>query len=449
MKAFFRIVPLLFITFFAIPTTSIQAADDGLPLEYQPYYESNEENVKFIVDEVEYIEQGQEVPEERSSRSSGISDMQVLNAGRIFLGGKPQKIKAIQVIKEFKANGVYYYKLKIIVERASADKNGKFPMLKAKRYRDAIQKVLGYDKSVTSTLNILFPKSIDTRKFPTLFMVFNYDTAISNRGPNYEGKRSRKPKGKRNFVEKIQYGFRPSTNVISVKSCVSADPKHPISQIYTAYDWFTFLTSLPSQLAKYLTKAGISEAVLQQLITTAATCSTTTVRFNVLAKVPKLKGMKPSKAGQELAARNLKVQYIKKESPDGNNKVSKQSIKPGKKVKAGTVVKVTYRAKSKPPKDEIDTVLGLWRFGSNNAIFRIGRGNGGFHCTLTSGAVGSFNNGERFCRGMTSVINNQWVGEQKIKDSNGNTLRWEPWTITRINNNTFRTSGGTLMTRVG
>ncbi|MEZ4755079.1 MAG: PASTA domain-containing protein [Bdellovibrionota bacterium] len=419
-------------------------------LENEPYIEEND-NVQFIIDEVEYVDSDEEFTTEPAvaRNDSGIDDFIVTNAGSAFLGGRPQKIKRIVVIKEFKQGDVYYYKLKVIVERASADTNGKYPILKAKRYRDAIAKVAGFDKGIVNTLNLFLPKSIDTAKFPTLFMNYDYNLLIAGKGPNFDGKKSRNPKGKNAFVERIQYGFQPQTYSMILESCVEVDPSHPFAKVYRVADWYTFLTSLPVQAAKYLTKSGLTQTVLKNVILNAATCTRTSVQFKVLAKVPDLEGMKPSRAAQELTARNLKVQFVKKSRKNGKNKVTKQSVKPGKKVQAGTLVKVTYTVKEKEPDDEIDVVLGLWRFDSNGAEFRIIRGNGGFKCNLTK-AVGQFKQGENFCRGMTPVINNKWVGEQKIKQ-NGSLLRWDPWTITLIDKNTFKTSGNpaTFFRRIG
>ncbi|MCB0318089.1 MAG: hypothetical protein KDD56_04980, partial [Bdellovibrionales bacterium] len=264
-----KLKSIFFTILFLLPV--VLFAQEGA-LENEPYIEEND-NVQFIIDEVVYLDADEAITEEPATtrNNSGIEDFIITNPGTSFLGGRPQKIKKILVIKEFKQGGVYYYKLKVIVERASADQNGKYPILKAKRYRDAIAQVAGFDKGIVNTLNLFLPKAIDTAKFPTLFMNYDYNLAIAGKGPNTQGKKARNPKGKFAFVEKIQFGFQPQTYSMILESCVEVDPDHPFSKVYRVADWYTFLSSLPAQAAKFLTKSGLTETIFKKLILSAAT----------------------------------------------------------------------------------------------------------------------------------------------------------------------------------
>ncbi|MCO6429620.1 MAG: PASTA domain-containing protein [Deltaproteobacteria bacterium] len=255
-----------------------------------------------------------------------------------FIGGNAPSLKRLDVTKEIKKGGRIYYQLKAIVERASGDKNGTKVIWAPKRYRDAIATLLGLTPGMVATLNQLFPKSIDNKKFPPVKMDYKYTLVFHGKGINNVN--SKRAAGKKAFVEPIQFGFEPGTHPVTLQVCVELG-NHPLLNAYEQYDLISTLADIPGWIAENLTPSGIAFNTALAVAKSRVGCSTVKYSFEVLAKVPNLKGKSAEKAREELSSRGLNAFVVQKNCKNVFGEIESQKPAAGKSVSAGTTVSLT------------------------------------------------------------------------------------------------------------
>lgn len=261
------------------------------------------------------------------------------NSGDVFLGGLPPRLNKLDVVGRIKKDGLYYYKLKAVVRRASGDEDGFATVLKARTWRDAYLTVAGASPNLQSNLKLFLPKLVGSRtKFPTLRLKYDYRLFFPDKGTN--NKKSRKAKGRKMFVEPIEFGFRPGPFDFRIYSCVKL-AEHPISKVVDIVSVMSFVASAPSLLTPF----GVARAAFLSAVKKKLTCTSVEYKLNLKAKVPLLLGLVPSEAKKELEANNLSVKFIKTGCSSVKARVTKQSPAPGTYLSAGQPVTVTYCVK--------------------------------------------------------------------------------------------------------
>ncbi len=242
--------------------------------------------------------------------------LKMTESGRLFLGGKPPKFERLDVIDEIKKNGKYYYLLKATVLRSSGDTNGNMVLFKAKNYGEAMVWLIGLDRGIKKVFDTLFPVSLDKRPFPPVLMTYKYVIYANEVGGNIKisNGKSRKSKGKNRFIENLSMGFQPGT--YDVKLDVKVDSgDHEIYTLFKLFDipgWFDLVFDIEGEIANQVkgwsdlfTPRGLGKAIAKQAIKNKLLSTSITTRLIVKAKVPYLKGKKPSEAVKELRARRL------------------------------------------------------------------------------------------------------------------------------------------------
>ncbi|MCB0337808.1 MAG: PASTA domain-containing protein, partial [Bdellovibrionales bacterium] len=280
------------------------------------------------------------------------------------IGGEAPTLLKLDVVKEFKKAGRVFYGVKAIVKRASGDRNGKRIIWKPKRYRDAIAQLVDADPGIVSTLDFLFPKSIDNRKFPPVALKYTYTLLFDNKGINKVT--SKKPLGPQKFVEPVKFGFEPGTHSVTLNVCVDIDD-HPILDAYGSYELIATLADIPGWIASNLTPVGIATNIATTVVKNKISCSTNTYQFKVLAKVPNVVGLSESKARKELVERGLNTYVVQKTCNDDLEKISKQKPAASQRVEAGTTVNLVQC--SRPSKEQPENFAGLWKTNFGNISF--------------------------------------------------------------------------------
>lgn len=286
--------------------------------------------------------------------------------GEFFLGGKPPKVLWVQAVKEFKnpKNGYYYYQLKARVLRSTGDTNGTMVIFQARRYRDAYAELLSLSPGTKWFLEKAFPKSLDNSPFPPVKVRYNYKLSVVNpkNGAKLVSTGIKRAQDKKHFIEILSMGLTPGTYELVTDVSVSMED-HPLAilkTIYSIYDWYGFLIDIPEGIADWIADEykkrfrllGIAKEKFKELLKSGTLTSTSKYQLTVLAKVPKLKGLKPSQAISEVQYRNLQYKLLTQDkcAKKMAQKVVDQSPAPGKRVKAGSTVQIKYcRAGQVPP----------------------------------------------------------------------------------------------------
>lgn len=286
--------------------------------------------------------------------------------GNFFLGGKPPKVLWVKTVKEFKnpKNGYYYYQLKARVLRSTGDTNGTMVIFKARRYRDAYAELLSLSPETRWFLEKAFPKSLDNTPFPPVKIRYNYKLSIinPNNGAKVVSTGIKRAQDKKHFIEILSMGLTPGTYELMTDVSVELED-HPLAilkTIYSIYDWYGFLIDIPEGIADWIADEykqrfrllGIAKEKFKEILKSGTLTSTSKYRLTVLAKVPKLKGLKPSDAISEVQHRNLRYTLLTQNKCPRNmvQKVMAQNPAPGKRVKAGSTVRIRYcRGTQVPP----------------------------------------------------------------------------------------------------
>lgn len=267
-----------------------------------------------------------------------------LSQGEIFLGGKPPHLREVSVVRELKKDGLYYYRVKALVDRCSGDSDGSLVLFKARTYGDAVAKLLGIDPAKKKLFDMFFPKSIDKTRFPPVLMVYKYTIVTRNAetGQLVLSRGTRKAKGKKRFIETLSQGLPPGTHELKIDVSVDIGD-HPVKAMYDALEWVQFLMNPAESLSEYteyFSVLGLGKALIKTVLANKATATQARFQITVPAKVPDLAGMKPSKAVAELQARllNYSAKNVTDCSLHSSDKVVRQHPAPGKRVRKGTVV---------------------------------------------------------------------------------------------------------------
>ncbi len=255
------------------------------------------------------------------------------------------------ITKEFKKNGKVFYKAKAIVKRSTLDSNGRVTLIAA-------------GPALKSFFRIALPKS-PLRKIQPLRAKFDHTIFIGGRGAN-KGK-SRRPNGRKRFVEPIQFGFEPGDHVVTVSACMELS-KHPVKTILDIKGWVDFILGFP----ELLTKKGFGKKIAEAIFQNRTTCGRTAYNFKVLAKVPKIEGKTLEAASKLLEARNLRLLELdplsgKRCKGTKAGKIVRQGVRAGKRREAGSFVSYRLCEKKKKTEREVD-FAGTWKTNQGRTV---------------------------------------------------------------------------------
>jgi hypothetical protein len=280
--------------------------------------------------------------------------LQKIGRRELFLGGKPPKIINMTAVKELKdpQSGKYVYMYKAIVRRASGERNGLMTLLRAKSYRHAFVQLYEIDPSTQWWFDTFAPKTVDNAPFPPVLVHFKYHMYVDMGGWWLTDSTGIKwAKSKTKFVQYLSRGLEPGSHRLKMKTVLELGD-HPIKSAYSLVGWFATVLKIYADpmdfvagkvagvYTEWLSLTGLGKKILKKLVLKGLTESWVEYRLTVLAKVPRMKGMKPSEAIAELKARNLnyRIKDIRRCPNSMENKVYRHKAGAGKKVKAGTSV---------------------------------------------------------------------------------------------------------------
>ena len=280
-----------------------------------------------------------------------------LRTGELYFGGKPPRIQRVVPLKEERdpVTGKYRYKLKVVVERGSGDRDGFFNIYIADTWGQAIKRLLKVDGSVEAEWIGRFLLIPWQKKFPPLRAKYEYALSTRQGGWLFEenaGYGSRRRMTPRQFVENLYRGFEPGTYEIQLWSRVSLDD-HPIVSVYDIWEWFDFAEKVRKK--ELLDSMSLSWDAFKALMKLAFTETSAVYTMRVNARVPKLIGLDYRAATQELLDRGLgiSIQWLNRCAQGRAGKVARQGFPDGKHVKAGTAVAVKVCRSGEIPPDQV------------------------------------------------------------------------------------------------